>query len=231
MSKPSNLSTLAETRPLLSSIIGSHATGANHPNSDIDRVDVVVADPRLFLGINLPHKGHLVSEHTGPDQDVDISTMEILHFLQGLTGNSFKALEALFSDQALSRSTDGDVLFENRHRFLSRQLSRPFQGMAQHSAQQAIRRPHENNNEQGALKSARRIYHLATRFEQIWCTGDLSVRMSPGELEEFWAVGLDDVEPLLHRLNQVTKQPTRLPEHPDIEWANAWLTQLRVGGL
>lgn len=218
---------------ILLGVVGSHAYGLNHEGSDIDRAGIFVLPTRDFLGLQSPNLSKVQQGHEYPE---DYSFHEVAKFLSLALACNPTVAELLWLDGYEVLTDKGAELVGMRKSFLSAKSVRDsYLGYATSQRGRVMR---ETANPIRREKAARHILRLVRQGVSLWQTGELALKVS--DPEEYFAFGkraaeTDDLSYLDAALTEAEavfdSQPTSLPQAPDRERANEWLTQLRVDAL
>lgn len=215
---------------LLRGVVGSHAYGLNHADSDVDRAAVGVMPTSRFLGLNPPAKESLTYHSTSDEYDVTVH--EVGKFVNLVAKANPTVTELLWLD-GYEHATDlGLELVSNRERLLgSKSVHDAYYGYAVSQAAGAKRDKSESKRE----KYGRHLYRLVVQGTELWKTGVLRVRLTPEEAEAARAFGRETdpnrYDPLLEWMREEFEKPTPLPEHADMAWANEFVTKVRYANM
>ena len=102
-------------------LVGSRAYGTNFENSDFDYKGIYVQDIRDI--VTFDYKEQI-------DESKDITYYEIKRFLELAMKSNPTMLEMLFTEDFLIKDKCLDILFENKHIFLTKKCKQTFVGYA-----------------------------------------------------------------------------------------------------
>ncbi|WP_203905369.1 nucleotidyltransferase domain-containing protein [Virgisporangium aliadipatigenens] len=217
---------------LLSGIVGSTAYGLAGPDSDVDRLGVFAAPTEEFLGLRRPTES-IVSHH--PDRTLH----EVAKWLRLAIGGNPTVTELVWLPEELYETvTDlGRELIELRSALLSAQRVRDsYFGYATQQFTRLERRGDSFSSET-RNRTSKHARHLARLLDQglgLYRTGTLTVRLEdPESYHEFGRRVADgDLDLAQQRIAAAShafdEARPALPEHPDEERADAWLTSARL---
>ena len=215
--------------PSLLVVAGSHAYGTERPDSDTDYRGIFTTRTELVWSLTPPPD---TFERSSPD----VVMFEVEKYMRlALAGNP-NALEFLWCPR-LEYDIVGGMLIAHRALFLSRRVLRTYGGYAM----QQLRKAHAGTGGSrgaGHMKREKFILHLLRLLEQgtgTLETGDLTIRVSdPDRLREMGTWPLDRIDREFRILDARMKEAalsSPLPEHPDMDHANALLDKIRRESL
>lgn len=219
---------------ILEGVTGSQAYGLNHEKSDTDikGVYLLPTEKILEIGFN-PEK--TTRDHADPDYVYH----EVGKFMKLVLSGNPTVTELLYLDEYTHLTPVGQVLIDNRSAFLStKAVSNAYRGYAFSQAKKL-----NNRTEQGLdgydsslknrfAKHSRHLYRLLLQCEQLMTTGTLTVRLTPEQREECFALGektaSEVVDYFMERDSEIEKLSSVLPDEPDYEKLNNLLYEIRM---
>lgn len=226
--------------PLLAAVVGSTAYGLATESSDVDMLMLSAAPTEVFLGVHPPGERDLTHVTTDPD----ITIHEAGKFVRLCLSANPSVTELLWMprDDYTVFSVLGRQLVERRSCFLSRRkVLGAYFGYAWEQFERLSRKGTFANVPANRIaKHARHIMRLVIQGEQLYTTGEMTVRVeNPQRLHEFGAVVASDQEAgISHarefiatsraRLDEVTSP---LLEEPDLRPIEDWLQAVRFAHL
>lgn len=218
---------------LLSGVVGSHAYGLAHEESDVDRLEFAAAHTSAFHGLRpLTDKTSSIVY-----ADPDITVHEIGKAIRLLLKCNPTVTELLWLDDYEVMSSLGATLISLRSSFLSAPyVATAYLGYAvaqfrkltaEHAAGgDAI------ENRRHREKNARHLMRLVEQGMRLYTTGELTVRVDdPERLFAFGRRAVDDPSialPLLNDARNIVEcSPTPLPAVPDTDAAETYLHVVR----
>lgn len=210
---------------ILEGITGSKAYGLDHADSDEDIKGIYVAPTREILGL-YPVKETI--DHTEPDWTYH----EVGKFIQLAMKCNPTILEMLFLDGYKVLGKHGKMLVDNRHLFLSNIVYKSYGGYAISQARKLnARGSFGNGRNKRYEKHARHCFRLLKQGRELLETGTLTVRVSPAQREELFAISKLPVDELVERFEkefgEFDKIQSVLPDKPDVERINELLLKIR----
>lgn len=211
---------------ILQGIVGSHAYGLAHADSDIDRLAVGVLPKERFLGLFPPVESDKTYHHVG---DEDITVHELAKFVGLCLKANPMATELLWLDGWDVLTDFGIELVQNRERLLSQ---RHVQGAYSGYLTSQLRKASIENSLAQREKFGRHAWRLAHQGASLWRTGVLEVRLTSEQVAEATAFGKRKNDALFDRLLRWTQaqfeMPTPLSETADLEWAEDFVQRVRA---
>lgn len=211
---------------ILSGVTGSIAYGLDTDTSDEDIKGVYVAPTADILGLFNVRETH---DHTNPDWCYH----EVGKFISLALKSNPTILELLFLEGYRTLNKQGRMLVDNRHLFLSNIIRKSYGGYAKDQAHKLNARGNSfgNGRNNRYEKHARHTFRLLKQGKQLLETGMLTVRVTPAEREELFAIGKLAPSQLIDRFEQEFKAfdatPSVLPDQPDKEAVNKILLKIR----
>jgi predicted nucleotidyltransferase len=211
---------------LLRGIVGSTAYGLAGPHSDVDRLGVYAAPTRSFHGLHLPIDRYAsVVEH----EPEDLTLHEARKFcLLALSANP-TVTELLWLPGYEIRTPLGAELIGIRRAFLcAARVRDAYLGYAD----QQLTRLLNKGADRRTAKHARHLLRLLHQGEQLYATGELTVRLAdPGRYHDFGAAVAADPTLARAALDEARQRfstiGTVLPERPDETAVQTWLLRVR----
>ena len=219
---------------ILEGIVGSRAYGLDHKDSDTDLKGVYVLPTRDVLSMGFD-KQSTTLVHNNPDT----TYYEVQRFVELVAGGNPTLLETLYLNEYTELSPIGQMLIDNRDAFLStKAVMNAYRGYAFSQTKKL-----NNRTEQGLdgydsslknrfAKHSRHLYRLLLQCEQLMTTGTLTVRLTPEQREECFALGekaaSEVVDYFMERDSEIEKLSSVLPDEPDYEKLNNLLYEIRM---
>ncbi len=211
-------------------VVGSQAYGLSHEGSDVDR-----------RGFYLPPADLHWSLFGVPEQIENVETQESYWEVQKFLTMALKAnpnvIECLYSPLVETSTPLSDELIANRSRLLSRMIYQTYNGYVLSQ----FKKLEQDLRTKGALKWKHAMHLIRLLLAGITGMeeGEIPVAVPPEHRDLLLAIRRGDlpwseVDALrldLHRRFDRAHESTRLPEHPDYIWANAWLLRARRSAL
>lgn len=175
----------ADWTTLLSGVVGSHAYGLATPASDVDILAVAAAPTRAFHGLEMPIDRVATVVRTDPD----VTIHEARKMVALLLTVNPTVTELLWLTRYTVSSLDGAALVHIREAFLS--APRVRDAYLGYASQQFTRLHNEGRfpdvPRARIAKHARHLKRLLDQGIELWCTGELTVRVS--NPEEYFTFG------------------------------------------
>lgn len=223
---------------LLSGVVGSHAYGLAHVNSDVDSLRVSAAPTEQFLGLRTPVGKAASHVTTNPD----VTVHEVGKYLGLCLVSNPTVTELLWlPDEMYTVRTElGHELVELRTHLVSAQyVHAAYLGYAYAQFKKLRARGTTFSSDTAARteKHARHLLRLIDGGTQLYVTGHLDVRLKdPERYREFGREiatnpesGLKRAEELLAAAHMKIEQArSPLPNFPDESRADAWLRSVRL---
>ena len=226
MQKPSNI--------ILEGVTGSVAYGLNTASSDIDLKGIYILPTREVLKMGLDQKRTTID-----GTDPDVVYHEVGKFMKLVVSGNPTVTELLYLSEYTELSPIGQMLIDNRDAFLStKAVMNAYRGYAFSQTKKL-----NNRTEQGLdgydsslknrfAKHSRHLYRLLLQCEQLMTTGTLTVRLTPEQREECFALGektaSEVVDYFMERDSEIEKLSSVLPDEPDYEKLNNLLYEIRM---
>lgn len=215
---------------LLKGIVGSTAYGLATPESDVDTLGVFAAPTSAFHGLTTPQES--VVTH-----DPDSTMHEAGKFVRlALNGNP-SVNELLWLDKYEFITRLGAELVEIRDAFLSADHVRnAYIGYARQQLGKLISRGNgsfaADIPERRSQKHARHIVRLLIQGEQLYCTGEMTVKLNDPDAvrtmaDEILAKPIDAYDIINAAEDRMISAGTPLPRTPDRETVERWLHRVR----
>jgi len=235
-----------QSNTILLGRIGSHAYGTATESSDFDFKGVCVPPAEYFLGLK-SFEGY---DKTGGKNfknkagDVDVTILHINKFVRDAMAGVPNNLELLYlddNDYVYVCEHYGQELISMREHFLSKRIMKKYGGYAK---SQAHRMQQLNSN--GAARSEIVEKHgYDTKFfmhtvrllqtaTEILLTGGMKAKRPNAEFLIGLRNGSHSLEEALSLIEELEKQlnvaykKTNLPDHPDENFINKWLTDFNI---
>jgi len=211
-------------------VVGSQAYGLSHEGSDVDR-----------RGFYLPPADLHWSIFGVPEQLEDTAAQESYWEVQKFLTMALKAnpnvIECLYSPLVETSTPLVDELLANRRRLLSRMIYQTYNGYVLSQ----FKKLEQDLRTKGALKWKHAMHLIRLLLAGITGMeeGEIPVAVPDGQRDLLLAIRrgevpwaeVDALRLDLHRRFDRAQGSTRLPEHPDYAWANAWLLRARRSAL
>jgi hypothetical protein len=210
---------------ILVGVVGSHAYGLNHADSDVDLRGIFVAPTKDILGLQSVIE---TIDQTNPD----ICKHEVHKFMRlALAGNP-NIMEMLYLDNYVKLDEYGKKLIEIRQCFLSDRVRHSYGGYAISQMKRLVNRgdgSFSSDTRKRTAKHARHCFRLIQQGNDLLTTGVLKVKVDDPEYL-FW-LGDQDVDKLeqlfTEEFGKLDTIKTVLPPEPDWEKVNEVLLWIR----
>lgn len=213
----------------LMALVGSHAYGTSHPESDTDFRGCYIVPTGMLFHLDQPMA-------TYDRQEPDVTLHELEKFARLCAAANPTVLETLWAERYIATEA-GEILRANRQVFLSRRVFRTYVGYATQQLKKAARGVGGSRGTRH-LKRDKFYLHTYRLMEAgIHCleTGDLRIRVE--DPEALWARARQPIERIqsdffsMENRILLAREGSPLPEHPDYERINAMLVRLRLHHL
>lgn len=227
---------------ILSAVVGSHAYGLNHEESDVDRMAFGVAPTEQFHGLMPPTGSAATRVTTAPDS----TTHEIGKACSLLLKCNPSVTEMLWMPEYEVITPFGELLVAIRQKFLSKRgVRNAYLGYATAQFKRLVNREDGTFSSDTRLrtaKHARHIWRLLWQAQELHTFATLTVRLNPDRVAQCRAFGetvaTDREEGLelagrMLKVTEVMMDTTdgRLPEHADTAEVELYLRQVRLHWL
>lgn len=219
---------------LISGVVGSHAYGLATPESDVDRLVFAAAPTEAFHGLT-PPSGKTASRVS---KDPDVTVHEIGKAVGLLLKCNPTVTELLWLDEWEEVHELGKMLIARNSAFLSAPCIRAaYLGYATSQFHKLIRNQENADSvvesRRHKAKNARHLMRLVNQGVQLYTTGLLRIRCDdPEMIFDFGRNAAEDpsiAKPFLDQAHEVfAHAKTPLPEKPNIEFAEAYLQEVRA---
>ena len=219
---------------ILEGVTGSTAYGLNTENSDIDIKGVYLLPTKKVLSLGFDIQ-HTTKDNVNPDWVYH----EVGKFMKLVMSGNPTVTELLYLDNYTAMTPIGQMLIDNRDAFLStKAVMNAYRGYAFSQAKKL-----NNRTEQGLdgydsglknrfAKHTRHMWRLLEQCEQLLKTGTLTVKLTPEQREECFALGeksaSEVVDYFTKRDTEIASIESVLPDSPDIEKLNNLLYEIRM---
>jgi predicted nucleotidyltransferase len=210
---------------LLSGIVGSQAYGMATPESDEDRLGIVLMPTRNLIGLAMRKE---TWSTTGPD----VTFHEVGKFINLALKANPTILDLLWLDEFEVIHPAGQRLIDARAQFLSTKTVRSaFGGYAMDQVRALQRRgdSFSSDTKNRTAKHARHCFRLMRQGEELLRTGTMSLRVP--DREALFALGDSPVAEIVAHFEEAFARfqaaPSVLPDLPDVAAANAVLLEIR----
>lgn len=240
--------TWLEERTIILAPTGSYAYGTNTDESDKDYKGVCIPPVEYYLGLDAfnEYNNSGGKNFKNTKDDVDVNIIHVNKFvkdaMQGVPNN----IEILFvrPEDYIKVTELGQVLIDNRHLFLSKQIQKKFGGYAYSQIQKLRAKKSNGTGRQDLIqkydydtKFAMHSVRLLTSAIEILETGDYSTFRT--NRDELLAIRngkytLDEMLELVEQLDSDLKKTVEvsvLPKTPDYHKINKMLIDLNTKGL
>lgn len=218
---------------ILEGVTGSVAYGLNTENSDVDikGIYLVPTENVLSFGWNMKHS---TKDHTDPDWVYH----EVQKFMSLAMVCNPTITELLWLEDYTKLTPIGQLLIDNRELFLSNIVFDAYGGYALSQARDLNRRggTYANGRNKRFEKHTRHCFRLLLQGRELLETGKLTVRVTPEQREELFAIGKLSPEEVIKRFTEEFEGFKRdsknriksvLPDKPDKERLNELLLKIR----
>lgn len=208
---------------MLQGVVGSHAYGLNHADSDEDRLGIYVAPTQDILGLFAPK-----DTITSSEED------RVYHELGKYVSLALKAnptvLELIFLGNYEIQTQEGERICEIRRAFLSKAVENSYGGYAKQQFERLKRRGDFSSTLK--KRTAKHALHMARLLEQgkeLKTTGDLEVRVrDPEKLREVSRMSVEEmIEWFPDADSDFRNSPSVLPDEPNYDIVNEFLLDVR----
>lgn len=210
---------------LLSGVVGSQAYGMATPESDEDRLGVVLLPTSTLIGL-------AVHKETWTSTSPDVTFHEIGKFMNLALKANPTILDLLWLEDYEVIHPAGQRLRDVRTQFLSTKTVRSaFGGYAMDQVRSLQRRgdSFSSDTRNRTAKHARHCFRLMRQGEELLRTGTMSLRVP--DRDALFALGESPVPEIVERFDEAFARfqaaPSVLPELLDMEAANALLLEIR----
>lgn len=213
---------------IIEAVTGSKAYGLDTKDSDEDIKGVYIAPTSEVLGIFPVRETH---DHTDPDW----SYHEVGKFVNLCIKGNPSIIEMLYLDGYRVLEKHGKMLVDNRHLFLSNIVYKSYGGYAISQARKLNARGESFSSatKNRYSKHARHCFRLLWQGKELLETGNLTVRVTPEQREELFAIGELPVSDLVDKFErefaEFDKIKSVLPDEPNKERINELLLKIRKG--
>lgn len=201
---------------ILEGIVGSHAYGLAHEDSDIDYRGVYVHDTVSLFGLSKP-------KDTRETKDPDRVMHEVEKFLRLALNANPNIIELLYLPEYDILEDVGDTLVEYRGVFASQRAVQTYGGYAVSQLQKMKRLQRADR------KHARHCLRLLRQGRQYITEGTITLKVDdPEEYFRMNDMSLDEVITVLeHELDRFNLVIPQVPPHPDVEFVDEFLVGIR----
>lgn len=216
---------------ILAGIVGSHAYGLAHDQSDIDRLGVYVSPTDTILGL------HGLPETVTGTHPSDHTYHEAGKYLRLALACNPTITELLWLPEHETVTDEGETLLALRTGLLSASRVRDaYLGYARSQLARLQKRQDgtfssDTRNRSG--KHARHMARLLTQGLELYTTGHLTLRLANPD----WYLDFSNAGPapwetwFTEQANRFSNATTCLPDKPDIAAAEQWLLSVRYAHL
>lgn len=210
---------------ILEAVMGSKAYGLDTPESDTDLKGVFVASTEEVLSL------HPVKE-TIDRTDPDVCYHEVEKFIRlALKGNP-TIIEQLFATEYTQLTWEGQILVDNRDKFLSNIVRESYGGYAYSQAMRLQKREGESFSSQTKnryAKHARHCFRLLQQGAELMETGKLTLKVK--NRDELFAIGkmkpADLVKKFEEEYASFKEIKSVLPDKPETGYIDGLLLGIR----
>lgn len=235
-------------RTILLTETGSKAYGTSTESSDTDIKGVCIPPIDYYLGLNAfnEYNNHGGNNFRNTKDDVDLIVMHINKFVKDCLIGVPNNIELLFVEKSkYIRLTElGELLVDNRHLFLSKQLRAKFGGYAYSQIQKLKLKGKNGTGRQELIskygfdtKFAMHSVRLLTSAIEILDTGDFHTYRPNRQFLLDIRNGKYTFEDILDMISQYDDQlkkvleTSKLPAHPDYQKVDKMLIDINKNGL
>lgn len=221
---------------ILHGVVGSHAYGLNHANSDEDTAGIFRAPMKLVLGLSGYSETITRTDKEDKDADPDYTFHEVKKFMQLAAKANPTAMEYLWLNEYLTLTPNGELLIAHRREFLTQNVRNSYGGYAR---QQLAR--FKNTGDFGsdlkkrAAKNARHLTRLVIQGKEILETGILTIKLSELHVNlcnYMSELCIEDPEHFIEcaelMLEDLDNCKSELPHEVNMELLNELLYQIRL---
>lgn len=237
-----------EARTIILAPTGSYAYGTSTEESDKDYKGVCIPSEEYYLGLQTfnEYNNSGRKNYKNTKDDVDVSILHVNKFvrdaMQGIPNN----IELLFirPEDYLKVTPLGQLLIDNRHLFLSKQVKNKFGGFARSQIQKLKKGRTDGIGRIDLIRDhgfdTKFAYHsirLLTSAVEILTTGDFSTFRPNRKLLldiRNGEISFDEVLELIEyydNLLNLASHQTPLPDKPDYSKVNNLLVEINKRGL
>lgn len=215
---------------ILKAVTGSRAYGLDTPESDTDIKGIFVAPTDEILGLFWSDNKATI-DRNNPDECYH----EVGKFMRLAMKANPTVLEQLYLVGYLELTKHGKMLVDNRHHFLSQTIYHSYGGYAISQARKLNARGDSFSSEtkNHYAKHARHCFRLLWQGRELLETGNLTVRVTPEQRKQLFAIGELPVDDLVNRFEKEFKKfdniVTKLPKEPNYNKINEMLLKIRRG--
>jgi predicted nucleotidyltransferase len=221
---------------ILHGVVGSHAYGMNHADSDVDTAGIFMLPMEKIISLFEPVGTVTRTDGADKDDEPDFTFHELKKYMGLAMKNNPTALEYLWLDEYLTLSEVGQVLINNRKHFLSQAIRKSYGGYAR----QQLQRLRSTGNfgsdlKKRQAKNARHLVRLCLQAKNVLETGELRLKLT--DLEKNLCSYMGDVavenpdyfaECAELMLDDVDACKSDLPEKPDADYLDMLYRHLRT---
>lgn len=213
---------------ILEGITGSVAYGLNTENSDVDIKGIYLLHTDEVLGLDF-NSTNTTKDHTEPDWVYH----EVQKFMKLAMAGNPTITELLWLEDYTTMTPIGQLLVDNRELFLSKAYLKSYGGYALGQARDLNRRggTYGHGRSNRYEKHTRHCFRLLLQGKELLETGKLTVRVTPEQREELFAIGKETPEVIIAKFEKEFKEfdniESVLPDKPNKEAINALLLKIR----
>ena len=227
---------MVEVKIILEGVVGSHAYGLNHADSDIDTAGIFVEPTSSVLGLYGFKESIVHNDGTDKTTDPDVSYHEVGKFIRLAIAGNPTVSELLWLPEHTKLEVEGRWLVEHRDLFLSQAVRKTYGGYAR----QQFKRLQERGDFSSTLKNrtakhAKHMTRLILQGTQVLQEGTLRVRLTASEalvcktMGDMAADNQDEfIEVAEIMLSEFDTIKSDLPMMPDIAPLNELLLAIRA---
>lgn len=219
------LGDIAPHRLCTVSLVGSHAYGLEHADSDRDYRGVYMADPVELLGLHEPKEQF---EHHAPD----LVVFELGKFARLARAANPNVLEILWGPVVVEDGI-GARLRAERDLFLSQRVRDTYIGYAKAQVRRALRASDDSWRARRRAKSVTHVFRLLETGERLLRTGEMRLRVDdPEAIRAYGALNDEDLVATLDvRVAQIEAIESPLPVRADEAAIEALVREIRLDAL
>lgn len=215
---------------ILKGVVGSHAYNLATPDSDVDRMQIVVEPLTKTLGLSTSDK----SKHYELNSS-DLVSHELGKFCSLALDANPNVLEFLFLNEYEFISDEGRMLLDKRYAFLSQKIRKTFGGYAYRQFKKLKNRGGDTFSSDTRLrtqKHARHLFRLLRQGHDALVNETLHVGLSDEQAQaiKLWSQlsTVDIINEFENQYQELADVESNLPQEPDYEFINDTVVRIRM---